>query len=110
MDLIISNAMAQAGEGAGPSGMANIVMLLLFVAIFYFLLIRPQMKRQKEHKAMVEAMAKGDEVVTSGGVLGKVIDIGEAFLTLEIADNTRIKVQRHAVSAIMPKGTIKSAD
>lgn len=108
MDFLISSAMAQDGA-AGPSGMANIIMLLLFVAIFYFLLIRPQMKRQKEHKAMVEAMAKGDEVVTSGGVLGKIIDIGEAFLTLEIADNTRIKVQRHAVSAIMPKGTIKSA-
>lgn len=89
--------------------MANIVMLLLFVGIFYFLLIRPQMKRSKEHKAMVAAMGKGDEVITNGGVLGKITDIGDAFLTVEIADKVLVKVQRQAVSAVVPKGTIKSS-
>ena len=110
MDFLISNAMAQSAGGAPPgSGMANIIMLVVFIGIFYFLLIRPQMKRQKEHRKLVDALAKGDEVVTSGGVLGKITDVGDAFVTLEIADNTRIKVQRHAVGAVMPKGTIKSS-
>ena len=89
--------------------MANIVMLLLFVGIFYFLLIRPQMKRSKEHKAMVASMGKGDEVITNGGVLGKITDIGDTFLTVEIADKVLVKVQRQAVSAVVPKGTIKSS-
>ncbi|MDJ0654324.1 MAG: preprotein translocase subunit YajC [Xanthomonadales bacterium] len=110
MDFFISDAIAQAGGTAqGPSGMANIIMLLVFVAIFYFLLIRPQMKRQKEHRSMVEALSKGDEVVTNGGVLGKIVDVGDAFLTVEIANNIQIKVQKHAVGAVMPKGTIKES-
>jgi preprotein translocase subunit YajC len=82
--------------------------VLIFV-VFYFLLIRPQAKRAKEHKAMVGALAIGDEVVTSGGILGKVMEASEQFLTLEIADGVRVKVQRHTISSVLPKGTLKSA-
>ncbi len=109
MDFLISNAMAQTAGSPAGAGMANIIMLVVFIGIFYFLLIRPQMKRQKEHRAMVESLSKGDEVVTGGGVLGKIVDLGDAFITVEIAANTQIKVQSHAVSAVMPKGTIKSS-
>lgn len=109
MDFLISPAMAQSAGAPPGAGMANIIMLVVFIAIFYFLLIRPQMKRQKEHKTMVEGLSKGDEVVTGGGVLGKIVDIGDAFVTVEVAENTRIKVQKHAVGGVMPKGTIKSS-
>lgn len=109
MDFFISSAHAQAAQSGGPSGIANLVLLGLVFVMFYFLLIRPQMKRQKEHKAMVSTLSKGDEVVTSGGVLGKIDDVGDSFVTLEIANNTHIKVQRHAIGAVMPKGTIKSS-
>lgn len=101
--------MAQAGGAPPGSGMANFIMLAVFIAIFYFLLIRPQMKRQKEHRKLVEALAKGDEVVTSGGVLGKITEVSDAFVTLEVANQVQIKVQRHAIGAVMPKGTIKSS-
>jgi len=83
--------------------------LLLIFVVFYFLLIRPQTKRAKEHKAMVAAIATGDEVVTSGGILGKVTDVGDQFLTVEIADGVRVKVQRHTVASVLPKGSLKSA-
>ena len=106
MDFFISSALAQSG---GPSGTANIIMLFVFIGIFYFLLIRPQMKRQKEHKNLIQALSKGDEIVTSGGVLGKIVNVGDAFVTVEISNNIQIKVQKHAVGAVMPKGTIKSA-
>jgi preprotein translocase subunit YajC len=76
--------------------------------LLYFLMIRPQMKRAKEHKQMVEALQKGDEVVTAGGVLGRISELGEAYITLEIAPNTEINVQRAAVQTLLPKGTIKS--
>ena len=110
MDFLISSALAQSGGGpGGPSGTANIIMLFVFIAIFYFLLIRPQMKRQKEHKNLIQALSKGDEIVTSGGVLGKIVNVGDAFVTVEITNNIQIKVQKHAVGAVMPKGTIKSA-
>jgi preprotein translocase subunit YajC len=77
--------------------------------VFYFLLIRPQAKRAKEHKSMVAALAVGDEVVTSGGILGRVTEAGEQFLTVEVAEGVRVKVQRHTVSSVLPKGTMKSA-
>lgn len=110
MDFLISSALAQSGSASsGPSGTANIIMLFVFIAIFYFLLIRPQMKRQKEHKNLIQALSKGDEIVTSGGVLGKIVNVGDAFVTVEISNNIQIKVQKHAVGAVMPKGTIKSA-
>ncbi len=108
MGFFISDAYAQAGGAAGGSPFGNIIFLVLLFAVFYFLLIRPQQKRAKEHKKMVEAVAKGDEVVTNGGLLGKVIELGDNFLTLNIAEGVDVKLQRSSVSASVPKGTIKS--
>jgi preprotein translocase subunit YajC len=88
--------------------MSFLPLIIIFV-IFYFLLIRPQMKRAKEHKNLVAALSTGDEVVTNGGLLGKITQVGESFVTVELADNVRIKVQKHAITSVMPKGTIKSA-
>ena len=82
--------------------------LILIFVLFYFMLIRPQTKRAKEHKNMVAALAKGDEIVTNGGLLGKVIEVEESFLTVVIADGVEVKVQRQAVSTLVPKGTVKS--
>ena len=108
MDFFISSAYAQSAGDAGAGGF-NLIMLVIFIGVFWFLIFRPQMKRQKEHRSLVESLAKGDEVVTNGGVLGKITDVGEAFVSVEIAGNTTVKVQKHAVAAVMPKGTIKSA-
>jgi len=105
--VFISPAYAQA-SGAPDAGIMNIGMLVLMLVVFWFILIRPQMKRAKEHKAMVEALEKGAEVVTAGGIVGKIIKIGEGYVTLEIADNTEIVVQRQAVQTLLPKGTMKS--
>ena len=85
-----------------------ILPLLLMFGIFYFLLIRPQQKKAKEHKAMVEALGKGDEVITNGGLLAKITDVDENFLTCKISDNVEVKVQRHAITSVLPKGTIKN--
>ena len=106
MDFFIADAHAQGGGGGDPT--FSFIMLIALFAVFYFVLIRPQSKRQKEHKAMVAALSKGDEVVTNGGLLGKITNVGDAFVTLEIADATQVKVQRLSVAALMPKGTIKS--
>jgi preprotein translocase subunit YajC len=109
MSFLIENAWAQSAPGQS-GGMINFVILMgLFFAIFYFMLIRPQSKRAKEHRAMLAALAAGDEVVTSGGILGRVTDIGDNFITVEVADGVRLKVQKGQVSALMPKGTYKSA-
>lgn len=107
MSFFISDAHAQAAGGAAPPGMDLIFLVLLF-AVFYFLLIRPQMKRAKEHKNMVASLAKGDEVVTGGGLLGRVTKVGDHFVTLEIADGLEVKVQKQALGSVMPKGTMKS--
>ncbi len=110
MNSLIPDAMAQAaGAATGPSPLAMPIMMVAFVAIFYFLMIRPQQKKQKEHQAMLSKIAAGDEVVTSGGILGRVIEVGDNFITLEIADNVRIKVQRFQVTSLVPKGTLKGA-
>jgi len=107
MGFFISDAYAQGGGGGGaPYG--DIMFLVLLFAVFYFLLIRPQQKRAKEHKKMVEAVAKGDEVVTNGGLLGKVLEIGDNFLTVNIAEGVDVKLQRSSVASSVPKGTIKS--
>ena len=112
MSFFISDAMAQAGGAAGGSEagplMSFLPLILLFV-IFYFMLIRPQTKRAKEHKKMVEALSKGDEVVTNGGLLGRITQVDENFLELQVADNVKIKVQRQAVASLMPKGTMKNS-
>ena len=110
MDFLISSAFAQgAGPAGQPSAFPSMLVMIGFFAIFYFIAIRPQMKRAKEHRQMIAALAKGDEVVTSGGIVGRVEDLGDAFVKVEIADKVTIKIQRHAISAVLPKGTIKSA-
>ena len=109
MNGLIPDAFAQTAPGAGPGGFAPILMMVVFVAIFYFLLIRPQQKKAKEHQALVSKLSTGDEVVTTGGILGKVTEVGESFVTMEIADGVRIKVQKFQVGSLMPKGTLKSA-
>jgi len=106
--VIISSAYAQAAAPAGGSGMESIILLLAMFAIMYFLLIRPQMKRAKEQRAMVEALQKGDEVVAAGGLVGKVTKLSEQYLSLEVAPNTEVVLQRNAVQVVLPKGTIKS--
>lgn len=109
MGFFISDAYAQ-GAGAGGAGpFGDIMFLVLLFAVFYFLLIRPQQKRSKEHKKMVEAVAKGDEVVTNGGIAGKVLEVGESFLTVNIAEGVDVKLQRSAISQTLVKGTIKSS-
>jgi preprotein translocase subunit YajC len=110
MNGLIPDAMAQsAGGGATGGGIAPLLMMVVFVAIFYFLLIRPQQKKAKEHQAMVTKLSAGDEVVTTGGILGKIIEVGDSFVTLEIAPNVQIKVQKFQVTSLMPKGTLKSS-
>jgi preprotein translocase subunit YajC len=107
MEFFIENAWAEAA--APPSGgFMSLVPLILLFLVFYFLLIRPQTKRAKEHKKMIETLAKGDEIVTNGGLLGKITELGDNFVVIEIALNTEVKLQRHAIAAIMPKGTIKT--
>jgi len=107
MNLFISDAWAQGGLGDG--GILGLLPLVLIFVLFYFLLIRPQQKRQKQHKEMTAAVSKGDEVVTNGGTLGKITKVDDNFITLEVAEGVNIKVQRHAVQMMMPKGTYKSA-
>jgi preprotein translocase subunit YajC len=109
MDFLISNAYAQAAGAGQPNPMSGWILLIGMFVIFYFILIRPQQKRAKEHKNLMAALKKGDEVVTSGGLLGKLIEVGDQFVTMQLAENVEIKVQRHAIVAVMPKGTLKSA-
>ncbi len=107
MDFFISSAFAQDASQADPFGFF-LPMIVIFVA-FYFLLIRPQQKRQKEHAAVVSAVTSGDEVLTAGGMLGKVSAVSEHYATLQIADNVEIKIQKSTISAVVPKGTIDAA-
>lgn len=107
MEFFIQNAWAGTAPQTADAGFTIIMLTILFV-VFYFLLIRPQTKRVKEHKQMVDSLAKGDEVVTNGGVLGKITNLGDNFIVLEIAPNTEVKVQRQSVAAVMPKGTMKN--
>ena len=105
--MIISPAFAQAAPSGDPGYIGLLPIVLMFV-LLYFLMIRPQMKRAKEAKAMIEALQKGDEVITAGGVVGRITKLGEAYISLEIAPNTEISVQKGAVQVLLPKGTIKS--
>jgi preprotein translocase subunit YajC len=110
MDFLLSTAWAQGAGSAGPgSTWMNLLPLVLIFVVFYFLLIRPQTKRAKEHREMVGKLQAGDEVVTNGGVLGRITEVGESFLTLEVANGVAIKVQKFQVSQLMPKGTIKGS-
>ncbi len=109
MDFLISSAYAQAGAAGQPNSWLQMLPLVLIFVVFYFLLIRPQTKKAKEHREMVGKLSVGDEVVTTGGILGRVIEAGETFMTIEIANGVQIRVQRFQVSQLMPKGTYKSA-
>lgn len=111
MDFFISNAHAQAagGAAAAPNPIMSFLPLIILFGIFYFMLIRPQMKRAKEQRSMIAALAKGDEVLTSGGLLGRIEDIAEQFVVLEVASGVTVKMQKQAISAVLPKGTLKSA-
>lgn len=108
MDFFVSNAWAQDAGAGGASGTGLIIWTLIFIGLMYFLMIRPQTKRAKEHRQMVEGLSKGDEIVTSGGLLGRIKEIGENFILLEVGKDMEVKVQKHAVSATLPKGTMKS--
>jgi preprotein translocase subunit YajC len=111
LDFLIAPAHAQAAAPAGGTGslLSTLMFPLLLIAVMYFLMIRPQMKKQKEHRGMLEKLGNGDEVITSGGVAGVVREIGDHFITVEIADNVRIRVQKGAIANVLPKGTLKSA-
>ena len=109
MDFLISPAYAQAAGGAASGGYSQILILVVFVAIFYFMLIRPQQKRMKDQQAMLAKLAAGDEVVTSGGILGRITEVGDPFVTLEVAEGVRLRVQRSQISQLMPKGTLKGS-
>ena len=107
LSLFISDAHAQAAGGAASQ--FSLLLPIVFVGLIYFLMIRPQQKKQKEHRAMMDTLVAGNEVVTGGGVLGKITAVGEQFVSIEVADGVTIKVQKHTITAIVPKDTIKNA-
>lgn len=109
MDFFITPAWAQAAPGGTASTLTTILPLVLIFVVFYFLLIRPQTKRAKEHREMVGKLAAGDEVVTNGGILGRITEVTDNFVTLEVAANVAIRVQKFQVAQLMPKGTFKGA-
>ena len=109
MNGLIPEAYAQAAGAPAGSQLAPLLRMVLFIVIFYFLLIRPQQKKAKEHQAMLGRLAAGDEVVTAGGILGRVVEVGDTFTTIEIADGVRIKIQKYQITSLMPKGTMKGA-
>ena len=106
--MFISSAYAQASATGGEPGFMGLLPIVLMFVLLYFLMIRPQMKRAKEAKAMVESLQKGDEVITAGGMLGRISKISEAYITLEIATGTEISIQKAAVQTLLPKGTLKT--
>jgi len=106
--MFISDAMAAAGPAQTESGFGSFIMLAIFGLVFYFLLIRPQSKRQKEHKTMISSVEKGDEVVTNGGLIGKITKLDDNLLMIKVAENTEVMVQRGMIASTLPKGTIKS--
>lgn len=106
--MLITQAWAQ-GTGAAPGGgFEGMLLIVLMFVVLYFLMIRPQMKRAKEHRAMIDALQRGDEVVTAGGLLGRISKLNENYVTLEVASNVEIQVQRPSVQLVLPKGTIKN--
>ena len=112
LDFLIPAAHAQTAAAPAASsvgGLQTFLFPILLIVIMYFLMIRPQMKRAKEHKGMLDKLSKGDEVITSGGIAGTITDIGDNFVTVEVADNVRLRVQKAAVGNVLPKGTLKSA-
>jgi preprotein translocase subunit YajC len=111
LDLLIPAAHAQAA-GAAPAqggGLSMLIFPVVLIAVMYFVMIRPQMKRQKEHKSLLDKLSRGDEIITSGGIAGTVAEIGDNFVTVEIADGVKVRVQKAAVGNVLPKGTLTSA-
>ncbi|MFV2060515.1 MAG: preprotein translocase subunit YajC [Gammaproteobacteria bacterium] len=112
MNFFISEAIAEAGTAATDAAQSPLSTLLFFggmIALFYFILIRPQQKRAKEHRNLVAAIGKGDEIITNSGMLGKVLEISDLYVSVEFADNVVIRMQKSAVTTVLPKGTIKAA-
>ena len=105
--MFITDAFAQTAAGGADSQLFSMLPLVLMFVVLYFIMIRPQMKKQKEHKAMIEAIAKGDEVVIAGGVIGRVAKMGETFIHVEVASGVELQVQRASVVQVLPKGTFK---
>lgn len=108
LDLLIAPAHAAAGAPQG-GGLSFLIMPIVLIAIMYFLMIRPQMKRQKEHRAMLDKLSVGDEVITNGGIAGTVRALGDSFITVEIADRVEVRLQKGAIANVLPKGTLKAA-
>jgi preprotein translocase subunit YajC len=107
--MVISPAFAQAsGAPAAGGGFESLILIVLMFGVLYFLMIRPQMKRAKEHKSLIEGLQKGDEVITSGGMLGRISKVSDNYVTLQVADNVEVQVQRPSVQLVLPKGTIKN--
>jgi len=110
LDLLIPLAHAQGAPApSGAEPFSPLILMLVFFGVFYFIVLRPQMKRAKEHRQLLSQLSKGDEVVAAGGLLGRVTEIGDAFVTLELAPSVEIKVQKAAITAVLPKGSLKSA-
>lgn len=111
MDFLIPNAYAQGAGGAAPAGggLSFLVIMAVMFGLMYFMMIRPQMKRQKELKKMISELAKGDEVLTNGGLAGRIDAMDESFVSLEVASGIKVRVQRQAISAVLPKGTLKNS-
>jgi preprotein translocase subunit YajC len=109
MDFFINTAQAQAAGAGSGQGIGTLLFIPLMIVVFYFMLIRPQNKRAKEQREMLSKISEGDEVATTGGILGKVTAVGDQFLTIEIANGVNIKLQKHQVGQLLPKGTVKSA-
>ncbi len=111
LDFLIAPAAAQTAQAAPPpgGGLSMLVMVPVFILLMYFMVIRPQSKRAKEHKALMDKLSKGDEVLTNSGIAGVVTDIGENFVTVEVADNVRMRIQRGSIANVLPKGTLKNA-
>lgn len=108
MDFLIASATAQTAAAPQPSVWGSLIPLILIVVIFWFLLIRPQMKRNKEHRELIAGLSVGDEVVSAGGLLGKITEVGDSFVSVRLADGVTVKLQRHSVAQVVPKGTIDS--
>lgn len=110
LDFLIAPAHAQAAAAGGaPSMMSTLLFPVILIGIMYFLMIRPQMKRQKDHRAMLEKLSRGDEVITNGGIAGSVVELGESFITVEIANGVQVRLQKGAIATVLPKGTLKAA-
>ena len=107
LDFLISPAYAQTSAAASPGLLEAFWPLMVMVPLFYFLLIRPQMKRQKEARQMTESLAKGDEIITTGGIAGRIVALGEVYLTVDLADNVLVKLEKSAIAKVLPKGTLK---